>query len=171
MAAFEEIDPNQDELSHFADWYLNSGDIERIYTPVKVPLLFVEKVTSVVLYRRDNFQVELITCLPDTVIPEHKHPDVDSYELFLYGMKFTHSGEVVINDEQALEETDGMPAFAYHTIRVRTNDPHGATASKNGGCFLSIQNWLHDVEPTHVGNNWDGDTMGANHLKQVVTND
>ena len=77
----------------------------------------------------------------------------------------------MINDEQALEETDGMPAFAYHTIRVKTNDQHGATASKNGGSFLSIQNWLHDVEPTHVSSNWDGDTMGTNHLKQVVSND
>ena len=156
-----------DELSNFANWYLNSGDIDRIYTPFKEPLLFVEKVTSVVIYRNKPFQVELITCLPNTVIPEHKHPDVDSYECFLYGMKFTHSGEVILSDEQALEEQNGYPVNAYHTIRVKPNDLHGGTASKNGGCFLSIQHWLNNVEPTHVGNNWAGNTMGINHSKQV----
>ena len=162
------IDPDQDELSHFADWYLNSGNIKRIYTPFKNPLLFVEKVISVVLYRKDNFQVELIICQPNTVIPEHKHPDVDSYECFLYGMKFTHSGETIINEEQALEEQDGYPVNAYQTIRVRTNDPHGGTASDKGGAFISIQHWLNGVEPTHVGSNWDGNSMGTNHSKQVI---
>ena len=161
------IDPNEDDLSYFANWYLNSGNIKRLYTPFKNPLLFVEKVTSLVLYRKDNFQVELITCEPNTVIPEHTHPDVDSYELFLHGMKFTHNGETIISSEQAEEEINGMPSHAYETIRVKPNDPHGGTASKNGGCFLSIQKWLNGVTPTHVGNNWDGDTMGDNHTQQI----
>jgi hypothetical protein len=33
------IDPKEDDLSYFADWYLNSGDIKRLYTPFKDPLL------------------------------------------------------------------------------------------------------------------------------------
>ena len=53
------IDPTEDDLSYFADWYLNSGDIKRLYTPFKNPLLFIEGVSGVVLYRKDNFQVEL----------------------------------------------------------------------------------------------------------------
>ena len=36
-----------------------------------------------------------------------------------------------------------MPSFAYETIRVTANDPHGGTASKNGGSFISIQKWLN----------------------------
>ena len=161
------IDPTEDDLSSFADWYLNSGDIKRLYTPFRDPLLFIEGVSGVVIYRRDNFQVELFICQPNTVIPEHTHPDVDSYECFLYGMKFTHGGETVISDEQAQEEIEGMPAYAYQTIRVRPNDPHGGTASKNGGAFISIQKWLNGVEPTHVSSNWDGDTMGDNHKEQT----
>ena len=82
-------------------------------------------------------------------------------------MKFTHNGETVIGSEQALEEMEGMPSYAYQTIRVRPNDPHGGTASKNGGAFISIQRWLNNVEPTHVSSNWDGDTMGDNHKKQT----
>ena len=82
-------------------------------------------------------------------------------------MKFTHSGETVIDSEEALEEIEGMPAYAYQTIRVRPNDPHGGTASKNGGAFISIQRWLNNVEPTHVSSNWNGDTMGDNHKEQT----
>ena len=105
-------------------------------------MLFIEGVNGIVLYRNNNYQVELFICKPNLVIPEHTHPDVDSYEVFLYGMKFTHNGEAVINSEQALEEMEGMPSYAYQTIRVRPNDPHGGTASKNGGAFISIQRWL-----------------------------
>jgi hypothetical protein len=164
------IDPKEDDLSYFADWYLNSGDIKRIYTPFKNPLLFIEGVSGVVLYRKNNFQVELFICQPNTIIPEHTHPDVDSYELFLYGMKFTHSGEEVITNKQSEEEMEGMPSYAYETIRVKPNDPHGGVASKNGGSFLSIQKWLNDVEPTHVSSNWNGDTMGNNHKEQTKNN-
>ena len=90
------IDPKEDDLSYFADWYINSGDIKRLYTPFKNSLLFIEGVSGVVLYRRDNFQVELFICQPNTIIPEHTHPDVDSYECFLYGMKFTHGVKLLL---------------------------------------------------------------------------
>ena len=161
------IDANQDELSNFANWYLTSKDIDRIYTPNNKGLLFIEGVSGIVLYRNKSFQVELFICQPNLVIPEHTHPDVDSYECFLHGMKFTHSGETVITEEQALEEQDGYPINAYQTIRVKPNDLHGGTASKNGGAFISIQHWLNGVEPTHVTSNWDGNLMGVNHSKQV----
>ena len=149
------IDPKQDELSAFANWYLTSGDINRIYTPNKNGLLFIEGVSGIVLYRNKPFQVE------------HTHPDVDSYELFLYGMKFTHCGETAITEKQALEEQEGYPINAYQTIRVKPNDPHGGTASKFGGAFISIQHWLNDVDPTHVSSNWDGKSMGSNHAEQA----
>ena len=69
------IDPKEDDLSYFADWYLNSGDIKKIYTPFKDSLLFIEGVSGIVLYRRDGYQVELFICQPNTIIPEHTHPD------------------------------------------------------------------------------------------------
>jgi hypothetical protein len=162
------IDPKEDSLSQFADWYLNSGDIKRIYAPHNDPLLFIDGVSGVVLYRRDNFQVELFICEPNVDIPVHTHPNVDSFELFLCGMEFTHNGKHAIDHEQSLEEIDGMPRYAYTTIRVRPNDPHGALSSKNGGSFLSIQHWLNGKPPTHVSSDWDGKTfMGESHKKQT----
>ena len=163
------IDPNQDKLSHFAHWYLTSGEVDKVYTPIKNGLVFIEGVSGIVLYRVKSFQVELFICQPNCVIPQHTHPDVDSYECFLYGMKLTHSGETIIDHEEAFKEENGFPINLYQTIRVRPNDPHGGTASDKGGAFISIQHWLNNVEPTHVSSNWDGNYMGKEHLKQANT--
>ena len=162
-----DINPKEDNLSYFANWYLTSGKIDRVYTPINKGLLFIEGVNGIVLYRHKPYQVELFICKPNLEIPEHYHPDVDSYELFLYGMRFTHSNETVISDKEALEEYEGMPLHAYRTIRVKPNDIHGGKASKHGGAFISIQHWLNDVDPTHVSSNWDGKSMGKKHLEMV----
>jgi hypothetical protein len=161
--------PDQDKLSRFANWYLNSGNIKAVHTPSgKNALLFIEGVHGITLYRSKPYQVELFICQPNLNIPEHTHPNVDSYEVFLYGMNFTHGGKTVISKEQSLEETNGLPTYAYEAIRVRPNDLHGGTASEHGGSFISIQHWLNDVDPTHVSSDWDGNFMGTNHSKQVV---
>jgi len=161
------MNSNLDKLSKFANWYLTSGKVNKVYTPFEKPLLFIEGVSGIVLYRSKPFQVELFICQPNLEIPEHTHPDVDSYELFLYGMKFTHSGKTIISEEQSLKEKNGMPLNAYKTIRVKPNDSHGGKASKNGGAFISIQHWLNDVEPSHVSSNWKGASMGKQHSQQA----
>jgi hypothetical protein len=150
-----EIAP-EDELSKFAHFYLNSDLPGKIYTPIKNGLIFEGGMTGIVLYRHEQFQVELFIVKPNLIIPEHTHPHIDSYECFLYGMKFTHSGKTAITHEQAFKEQNGYPINAYKTIRVKPNDLHGGTASKTGGAFISIQHWLNGVEPTHVNASWAG---------------
>ena len=161
------INPKEDKLSNFANWYLTSGEIKGIYTPsAKNALVFIDGLYGISLYRKKPYQVELFICQPNLNIPEHTHPNVDSYECFVYGMKFTHSGKTVISEEQSLEETNKLPTHAYQTIRVKPNDPHGGVASKYGGAFISIQHWLNDTEISHVGLDWSGDTMGKAHIEQ-----
>ena len=164
------INPKEDKLSNFANWYLTSGEVDKVCTPIKNGLLFIEGVNGIVLYRKKPYQVELFICQPNLTIPEHTHPNVDSYECFVYGMKFTHCGKTAIGIEQAFEEKDGYPINAYQTIRVKPNDVHGGTASEYGGAFISIQHWLNDVEPTHVSSNWNGNSMGKQHSDQAKLN-
>ena len=164
------INPKEDGLSGFAHWYLNSGVSMKFHTPIKNGLLFIEGVSGIVLYRHRQFQVELFISQPNLVIPEHTHPNIDSFEVALYGMKFTHSGKIAITHDQAFEEQNGYPINAYQTIRVKPNDLHGGTASKTGGAFISIQHWLNGVEPTHVSSDWDGKSMGKNHSEQAKLN-
>ena len=164
------IDPNQDELSHFAHWYL-SGHVDKVYPPMKKGLFFYEGISGLVLFRQGPFQVELFLCPPNIVIPEHTHPDVDSYECFLQGMEFSLNGEIITSQEEASKEQNGFPIKLHSTIRVRPNERHGGTSSSKGGAFISIQHWLNGVEPSNVGLNWDGKTMGnihTNHLNKTM---
>ena len=75
-----------DELSHFLDWYRENP--QRIYVPLENSVHFVEGVTGLTIYRHGEYQVQLFTTTPNTVIPSHVHPNVDSYEVALSGMEF-----------------------------------------------------------------------------------
>ena len=163
------IDPNQDELSHFDHWYL-SGQVDKIYPPMKNGLFFYEGISGLVLYRTGKFQVELFLCPPDTVIPEHTHPDVDSYECFLHGMEFHLDGEIKTSMQEAIQEQNGYPTCLHNTIRVMPNQRHGGRTSNRGGAFVSIQHWLNGIEPSNVGLNWDGNTMGNIHTSHLQEN-
>jgi len=159
------IDPKEDSLSAFAHWYLNNPQPLRV--PFSNPITHQEKISAITLYREDPFQVQLWLCKPNFFIPEHEHPNVDSYEVFLYGMKFTHSGEVVVDEEQYNQENNGVPLLNYQTIRVKPNDKHGGTASDKGGAFLSIQQWKNNTFPKSVSDDWKGKPMGKEHKEQI----
>ena len=156
-----------DKLTEFKDKYLSSLDLT-IAIPFDNPIQFDDGISSISIYRDKEFQVEFIICQPNLTIPEHFHPNVDSYEVFLYGMSFTHSGEIIVSEKMALaEDHKGMPFHYKETIRVKPTDWHGGKSSKKGGAFLSIQRWLNNVKPTHVGADWVGESMGKKHNKAI----
>jgi hypothetical protein len=151
------IDPKTDDLSYFAHWYLTCRAKTKILPPSdENTLVFIDGLYGITLLRQKPFQVQLFICKPNLYVPEHTHPNVDSYEVALYGMTLRHCGKTY-------KEKDLQP---YHTIRVKTNHPHGGVASKYGGAFMSIQQWLNDTKITSVGLDWVGETMGKKHIKQ-----
>tara|TARA_R100000353_G_C6413001_1_gene170976 strand:- start:29 stop:556 length:528 start_codon:yes stop_codon:yes gene_type:complete len=158
-----------DELTSFLEWYLDAG--LRIFVPHENFVHFVEGVTGLTIYRVDEFQVQLFTATPNTVIPSHTHPNVDSYEVALSGMEFYLNDKVVLPRWYADLKASNcdLSTSHYEVVRVLPDCPHSAKAGKNGGSFMSVQRWLNGVEPTSVGNDWDGKTMGDNHNHQVTT--
>lgn len=129
---------------------------------------FVEGVTGLVLRRDGPFQVQLFICHPGTVIPEHCHPNVDSYEVGLRGMELRVRGRRVLPMRMAkLTDGAGLPVTLGTFIRVKAGDLHSATAGEDGGAFLSVQHWLNGIKPTSVGNDWAGPTMGARHDSDI----
>jgi hypothetical protein len=157
----------EDQLENFKNWYIAQKLIIRLCVPFDNPLMFIDGISGLTLYRQNNFQVQLFICEPNVNIPEHIHPNIDSFELFLYGMKFTHCGKTIIDSNMALKENNKMPFHYYQTIRVKPNDWHGGISSKNGGSFISIQHWLNNTKPTHVSNDWQGNVVGNKHKKQL----
>tara|TARA_Y100000592_G_C5247479_1_gene211239 strand:- start:70 stop:543 length:474 start_codon:yes stop_codon:yes gene_type:complete len=153
-----------DTLKNFKNWYLEKNIIK---PPLLNGLMFIDGIAGITLYRSKPFQVQMFICNPDTKIKEHSHPNVDSYELFLWGMTFTHKGKTIINQDMAFKEKNNYPRCSYWTLRVKPNDLHGGFASNKGGAFISIQEWLHGHEPKNVSEDWQGDLLGPQHKLQL----
>lgn len=151
-----------DRLESFANWYLSSE--KGLAVPALKSIHFMDNLTAVTLYRRDQFQVEMILCKPNSEIPDHVHPNVDSFEMYVSGsIMFRHGGKLLIPKEQADSVNwDGGSEMRGFKIRVKPDDYHGAAFGDSGGCFLSIQHWLSGV-PTTVGHDWKGEVLGPVH--------
>lgn len=129
-----------DDLAGFKEWWLTHRPIN---TPAKNAIVYTPDTHGVVLYREAPYQVELFSVRPNCVIPEHIHPNVDSYEVFVSGdIKFSRNSEIY--------EQNTIGSF----LRVTPKDWHGGHFGQRGGCFISIQKWLNDVEPSFVGDDW-----------------
>ena len=129
-----------DDLAEFKEWWLSHRPIN---TPPDNALSHVAETHGVVLYRQTPYQVELFNVKPNSEIPEHIHPNVDSFEVYLGG-----DINFMCNGEYHNQNTIGG------CIRVHPNSTHGGHFGKRGGCFLSIQKWLNGVEPKFVGDDW-----------------
>lgn len=132
-----------------------------LLTPTDSPINIDGSLHGVVLFRKGPFQVQLFIVAPNSEIPDHVHPNVDSFEVYLSGeMAFRKNGVYVTKWEDA----EKLPGFA---LRVKPDDPHGGTFGPKGGAFLSIQHWLNGVKPSSVGNDWEyrgEDRAGKSHI-------
>ena len=155
---------NKDDLKEFKNWFLKNNTIK---TPYDNPLMFIDGIAGITLYRNKPFQVQLFICEPNVKITEHTHPNIDSFEVFLWGMKFTHNGKVIIDENMAKLKRNNLPRCSQWSLRVRPNEIHGGLSSNKGGAFLSIQKWLNNKNPTHVSKDWKGKLIGEKHRKQI----
>ena len=159
-----------DELTNFLEWFIDSG--QRINTPLDRSIHFVENLTSTCIYRYEQFQVEFVTVRPDTYIPPHTHPNVDSYEVALRGIEFYSDGKTVLPMWFANQKdpNSNLSIAHYNVVRVLPSSEHSAKAGGEGGCFLSVQHWLNGVEPSAVGMDWKGgSSMGEGHDSQITS--
>lgn len=157
-----------DDLERFADWFLKSSTVIA-GVPLHGAVSRIEDVTSVLMYRDGPYQVQMFIVPPNYIIPEHTHPNVDSFEVYMGGqIRFSHQGKWLISEEEFNQAgPGGSPQAAGRTIRVRPDDLHGGTFGPGGGVFLSIQHWLNGVEPHCVAADYDGVVMGPHHLASV----
>lgn len=129
-----------DVLHQFLLYWLKNRDFS---PPVDdVVTHFHGKASGSVLYRKGSFQVQLFTVAPNVEIPDHIHPNMDSYEVHVGGdIAFRLNGSY---------ELEQMPGLAGVT-RVLPNAFHGGSFGKRGGLFLSVQHWLNGVAPSSAG--------------------
>ena len=163
-----------DELDDFLTWFLSASP-----TLGKIPVMSAVTsfgkdeqgghVMSGVWYRKEQFQVELFIVSGPCIIPEHTHPNVDSFEVLLGGqIRFSHSSKWKIPETYQVDTNiDGTSPYRGNTIRVNHNDPHGGIVGPGGAMFFSVQHWLNDVKPHSVGLDWNGYTSSEEHLNKL----
>lgn len=152
------------ELVRFARWFLAEWRWDPVSLPADALTVFETvggTIVTVVLYRHEQNQVELILGLPregGSYFPAHDHPHVDSVEVYLAGeIFFTRNGERVNTDLEVESRGDGgLAKLAGALLRVPREVPHGASVGAIGGVFLSIQQWLDGHKPSQVGKDWRG---------------
>lgn len=144
-----------DDLTRFVVWWYGNG-VKLPAVPIVDGLSWDNGVTGIVLFREGKYQVQLFIISPNCTISEHRHPNVDSYEIYLTGMTFTHRHKTMTTSEADKSSADGTAIGRGLIIRVKPNDMHGGVSSNSGGSFISIQKWLNDILPTSVGNDWIG---------------
>ena len=141
------------------------------YIPTDVVATYkIQDVTAVVWLRHGPYQVELFIVPPNYIIPEHVHPNVESYEMFIGGdVSFSHGGRWVGLDNLIL--LPGSSDKRGGLIAVETNDLHGGAFGPRGGVFMSIQKWLNGIPPHSVSGDYTGPVMGKQHFDSVKSGD
>lgn len=156
-----------DVLEDYCYWFLTSTGPTG-WIPFESPVWQVENVTSVLMHRQGQFQTQMFIVPPHTIVPEHTHPNVDSYEIYGGGeIRFSHSGKLLSEDHECVIDPDspmGLAALHRTIVRVKPNDVHGGFTGENGGVFFSVQHWLNNVKPHCVAADYIGKTMGDHHL-------
>ena len=164
----------RDELDDFLTWFLAQGPILGKIPVVSAVYNFGQdnqggQVMSGVLYRNKQFQVELFVVAGPCIIPEHTHPNVDSYEVLLGGqIRFSRDGKWLIPESYQTDVLEnGTSPHRSKTVRVNHNTSHGGVVGPGGAMFFSVQHWLNSVEPHSVGLDWTGLTSSQEHLDKL----
>lgn len=158
-----------DELTNFLYWFLNEP-IGLIKTPDEPRALTVhESVTTLTLYRKAPYQVELVILHPNRPAwpGEHRHPNVDTYEVAWFNtLNLTKNGKIVAGPELNVPVQIGPGIFVHvECVRLLPSDWHGAQGMPAGSCLLSVQRWLNGVAPTSVGMDWEGEPTTEGHAE------
>jgi|TARA_B100001996_G_scaffold230020_1_gene177362 hypothetical protein len=151
-----------DAITGFLHEYLSTFDANEI-TKIKdwdYNYFGVPDFHRKVMYKEGQFQCELLNWPPHAIIPEHVHPDIDSYEVYIRGkIGFSHDGYWIDNHPEVKEICKFV--HDYFTLRVYHDDIHGAFMGDDRSMFMSVQHWQNGVKPSTVGENYIGAVDGV----------
>jgi hypothetical protein len=102
---------------------------------------------AAVLFRSGCWQVELLVGMPGVVAPPHKHPNVHSADVVLCGSVCGHTGIRPFGKERGplLANLQTIPAGFVHA----------GQSGESGVVYLSFQQWLNGVQPSHIILDWE----------------
>lgn len=116
---------------------------------------------SIIAKREGRFQAELVLWQPNLVLPAHRHPHINAFEMHVSGDMILVFGDTEEETNGFIERASPWPARKLHgrVIPVRPQDWHGGKAGPTGASFWSIQEWLGDGEITAAGVDWESSSV------------
>ena len=158
--------PAFDPLVAFANWFAAQPGFGVPQSPFD-GVTRVGAFSGLVLYRKAPYQVQLWQCDPNSEIPDHSHPHVDSIQQYLSGeMSLRLNGREVMPMNTVKDDGSGYSTARGAFIRVRPTDNHGATIGPMGACFLTYQHFL-DNNPRSVHMDWEGEPLSDEHAMEI----
>tara|TARA_B100001559_G_scaffold146613_1_gene122911 strand:- start:1263 stop:1892 length:630 start_codon:yes stop_codon:yes gene_type:complete len=151
-----------DAITGFVDEYLSTFDPRDITKPEGWNRNFfgVPNFHRKVMYKEGQYQVECLNWPAHAIIPEHVHPDIDSYEVYIRGkISFSHDGYWIDNHPE--QEKICKMRHDFFTLKVYHDDIHGAFMGDDRSIFMSVQHWQNGVKPSTVGENYIGAVDGT----------
>jgi len=121
---------------------------------------------ALVLFRKDQYQVELYISKPNTQTPMHSHPNIESITMYLTGnLSFSKDG-VNFTDISMYQKAkpNGTHMLLWANQENNSGTPHMLKVGNEGGSILVFEKWLKG-NPTSVSVNWVGDLIGEEHAK------
>lgn len=179
---YEKYEGKEDLLDWFVAWYLGRA-IHAKCLPLKtvqdnclysMPDSHVSDgfLAGLTLYRQGSLQVQLFMMSPNSKVPMHTHPNMDSYEAYVGGEPLfviegqdgkdlysflPESNEKLKNFDNLENKESFYKDIFLKRFRITKDTLHGGEFGKKGGAFLSIQHWKNNLEPTSPVDDWHGD--------------
>lgn len=138
----------------FAKWWNDNG--MPIMLPHNYEVFLSDDATSVPLFRKGQFQVEMYLIHPKPNLPVHEHPGVEVIKMRLNTYKEA-GGKFQLCDQQVSSDTlmNGESHGAGINFKAKNDSP-----VDRGFPLLAFQKWDEGLEVTTVASRWKGKTVG-----------
>jgi hypothetical protein len=131
-------------LRAFARYMLRDG---RLQMPTELCRMhFDGRAFQLVMFRDGPWQLELVTLMPNIVVPRHSHPNVSTFGIYLGGSGALDSSEYIERQINKLRSGTMLG------VTTPAGEEHGGSVGPDGLCFLSFQQW--SVEPSMLHEDW-----------------
>lgn len=136
----------------FGQWWCDSG--MPILLPTNYEVYLSDDATSVCLFRKGQFQVELYLIHPGPNLPVHEHPGVEVIKMRLN----TYDSNLELNMEEVGSAT--LLRGQSHGAGINFKDRESNSITEQGFPLLAFQKWDEGLEVTTVASRWKGKMVG-----------
>ena len=147
-----QIPDTWNSVYEFGQWWCDNG--MPILLPQNYEVYLSDDATSICLFRKGQFQVELYLIHPGPNLPVHEHPGVEVIKMRLN--TYSDNGQLV-------EEEIGSPTLLRgesHGAGINFKNRDSGTISEQGFPLLAFQKWDNELTPTTVASRWKGKMVG-----------